>query len=160
MNIKYDIFSSVFKGETEFNGNLDIQDAGNADPIALMRQTGYLTVRKRKESDKESELYLAVPNNEVGRTIMRNCVDTCVIPSISPADDNFKPERWKEFCNVFYKGNPTAPKCCSKVSSAPSRIRCILKWNRSITCSCCPYSGCQASKPNLNAERLLGLSIL
>ncbi|MDR1037730.1 MAG: ATP-binding protein [Deltaproteobacteria bacterium] len=100
MNIKDDVFSTVFKGVPEFSGSVDIQDAGNADPVAVMLQAGYLTVRKRKRF-KQSELYLAVPNKEVGMTIMKNYIDTRVISSISPDDDNFTPELCKEFCNAF-----------------------------------------------------------
>jgi hypothetical protein len=104
MNIRDDIFSKVFKGEPAFSGSVDVQDAGNADPVALMLQAGYLTVHKRHVSDGSSELYLAVPNNEVSMTIVRNYVETRVIPSLSPDDDNFTPERCREFCSAFCQG--------------------------------------------------------
>jgi uncharacterized protein YehS (DUF1456 family) len=100
MNITNDVFSTVFKGVPEFSGSVDIQDVGNADPVPVMLQAGYLTVRKRQRP-KHSELYLAVPNKEVSMTIMKNYIDTRVIPSISPDDDNFTPELCKEFCNAF-----------------------------------------------------------
>jgi hypothetical protein len=103
MNITDDIFSEVFNGEAEFNGSLDIQDTGNIDPVAVMLQTGYLTVRKQQETEQFSELYLAVPNKEVGMTIMRNYVDDHVIPSIID-DDNFTPALCKEFCTAFFQG--------------------------------------------------------
>jgi hypothetical protein len=104
MNIRDDAFSAVFNGEPEFNGSVEIQDVGNTDPVALMLQTGYLTVRKRYVTDQFSELYLAMPNKEVGMTIMKNYLDTRVIPSISQDDDNFTPERCKEFCDLFCQG--------------------------------------------------------
>jgi hypothetical protein len=92
INVRDDVLSKVFKEEEDFNGSVDIQDAGNADPVALMLQAGYLTVHKRKVSDELSELYLAVPNKEVSMAIVRNFVETRVIPFISAADDNFTPE--------------------------------------------------------------------
>jgi hypothetical protein len=104
MNIRDDIFSKVFKGQPQFSGNVDIQDAGNADPVALMLQAGYLTVRKRQVSDEVSQLYLAVPNKEVSVAIIRNFVETRVIPSISTNNDNFTLERCREFCSVFCHG--------------------------------------------------------
>jgi hypothetical protein len=104
MNVRDDIFSKVFKGKPQFSGSVDIQDAGNADPVALMLQAGYLTVRKSQVSDKMSQLYLAVPNKEVSITIVRNFVETRVIPSISPGDDNFTLERCGEFCSLFCQG--------------------------------------------------------
>ncbi|MDR1081260.1 MAG: ATP-binding protein [Deltaproteobacteria bacterium] len=104
MNIRDDIFSKVFKGQPQFNGNVDIQDAGNADPVALMLQAGYLTVRKKQVSDKVSQLYLAVPNKEVSMAIVKNFVETRVIPHISMNNDNFTLERCREFCSVFCNG--------------------------------------------------------
>jgi hypothetical protein len=104
INIRDDIFSKVFKGKPQFKGSVDIQDAGNADPVALMLQTGYLTVRKSQVSDKVSQLFLAVPNKEVGMTVVRNFVETRVIPSISTNNDNFTLERCREFCSVFCHG--------------------------------------------------------
>jgi hypothetical protein len=104
INVRDDVFSKVFKDEEDFNGSVDIQDAGNADPVALMLQAGYLTVRKRQVLDELSELYLAVPNKEVSMAIVRNFVETRVIPSISTDDDNFTPELCREFCSVFCQG--------------------------------------------------------
>ncbi|MDR1312343.1 MAG: PD-(D/E)XK nuclease domain-containing protein [Deltaproteobacteria bacterium] len=101
MKVSNDIFTKVFKEEEDFNGSVDIQDAGNADPVALMLQAGYLTVRKRQVSDNVSELYLAVPNKEVSMNILLNFVETRVIPSISSCDDKFTPELCREFCSVF-----------------------------------------------------------
>jgi hypothetical protein len=104
MNVRDDIFSKVFKGKPQFSGSVDIQDAGNADPVALMLQAGYLTVRKIQVSDNMSALYLAVPNKEVSMTIVRNFVETRVIPSISTNNDNFTLERCREFCSAFCHG--------------------------------------------------------
>ncbi|MDR1035537.1 MAG: ATP-binding protein [Deltaproteobacteria bacterium] len=101
MNISDDIFSKVFKGKSQFSGSVDVQDAGKTDPIALMLQAGYLTVRERPVSKKLSTLYLAVPNNEVSMTIVRKFIEDRVIPSISSDDDNFTPERCGEFCSLF-----------------------------------------------------------
>jgi hypothetical protein len=104
LNVKDDIFFKVFKGEPKFIGRVDVQDAGKADPVALMLQTGYLTVRKRDVSDESPELYLAVPNKEVGMAIARDYIETRVIPSISPDDDNFTSELCNEFCSAFCQG--------------------------------------------------------
>jgi hypothetical protein len=104
INIRDDVFSKVFKEEQDFNGSVDVQDAGNSDPVALMLQAGYLTVRKRQVSEKISELYLAVPNKEVSMAIVRNFVETRVIPSLLSDDDNFTPELCREFCSVFCQG--------------------------------------------------------
>jgi hypothetical protein len=104
MNVRDDIFSKVFKEEEDFNGSVDIQEAGDAEPVALMLQAGYLAVRKRQESDKSFELYLAVQNKEVSMAIVRNFVETSVIPSISAEDDNFTPELCRELCSVFCQG--------------------------------------------------------
>ncbi|MDR1037459.1 MAG: ATP-binding protein [Deltaproteobacteria bacterium] len=101
MNISDDIFTKVFKGKSQFSGSVDVQDAGKTDPIALMLQAGYLTVRKRPVSGKLSSLCLAVPNKEVSMTIVRNFIETRVIPSISHDNDNFTPERCREFCSLF-----------------------------------------------------------
>ncbi|MDR1312814.1 MAG: ATP-binding protein [Deltaproteobacteria bacterium] len=104
MNVRDDIFSKVFKGEIQFSGSGDIQDAGNAEPVALMLQAGYLTVRKRQVSDKVSQLYLAVPNKEVSMAIVSNFVKTRVIPLISSGNDIFTLERCREFCSFFCQG--------------------------------------------------------
>ncbi|MDR1312470.1 MAG: hypothetical protein LBQ12_01960 [Deltaproteobacteria bacterium] len=98
------LFSKISMGSQNFGGSLGDQDVGNADPVALMLQAGYLAVRKRNVTDQLSELFVAVPNKEVGMTIMKNYIETSVIPSISLADDNFTAERCKEFCEVFCKG--------------------------------------------------------
>jgi hypothetical protein len=104
INVRDDVFSKVFKDEEDFNGIVDVQDAGNADPVALMLQAGYLTVRKRLVSDESSELYLSVPNKEVSMAIVRNFVETRVIPSLLADDDNFTPELCREFCSAFCQG--------------------------------------------------------
>ncbi|MDR1312569.1 MAG: AAA family ATPase [Deltaproteobacteria bacterium] len=104
MNIKDDILSKVFKGNIEFKGSVDIQDAGNADPVSIMLQTGYLTLRKRKESDKTFKLFLAVPNKEVGMSIMKNYVEFRIVPLISSENDILNSLRCTEFCNAFCLG--------------------------------------------------------
>jgi uncharacterized protein YehS (DUF1456 family) len=103
-NIRDDIFSKVFNGKERFFGSVDIQDAGNIDPIALMLQTGYLTVRKRDELDDNSKLYLTVPNREVGMSIMKNYVDRNILPSMSAKQEIFNSVRTKEFCRAFCQG--------------------------------------------------------
>jgi hypothetical protein len=87
--------------EPEFYGRLDVQDADNADTVALMLQTGYLAVRMRQVSDESPKLYLTVPNKEVGNAIARDYIDKRVIPSISPDDENSTPELCKEFCSAL-----------------------------------------------------------
>jgi hypothetical protein len=84
INVTNDVLSAALKGESKFKGNVDVQDADNADPATLMLQTGYLTVRKRQVPDQSPELYLDVPNKEVGMSIVQYYVETRVIPSISP----------------------------------------------------------------------------
>ncbi|MDR1313533.1 MAG: ATP-binding protein [Deltaproteobacteria bacterium] len=104
LNIRDDIFSKAFAGNEKFSGSVDIQDAGDIDPIALMLQTGYLTLSKRKKSDEFSKLYLTVPNREVGMSIMKNYVDRHIIPIMSAEKDIFNPIRTKEFCHAFCQG--------------------------------------------------------
>ncbi|MDR1314366.1 MAG: ATP-binding protein [Deltaproteobacteria bacterium] len=128
MNINNDIFSEVFKEEAEFSGSVDIQDVHNIDPVSLMLQTGYLTVRERKDTESFSELYLTVPNKEVGMTIMRNYVDKHIIPSIID-DDNFTPELCKEFCSAFFTGQSDRAEVLlqSFLSSIPSNLHVELE---------------------------------
>jgi hypothetical protein len=104
LNIRDDIFYKVFNGNEKFTGSVDIQDADNIDPIALMLQTGYLTLRKRDESDDNSKLYLTVPNREVGMSIMKNYVDRNIFPLMSAKQDIFNSVRTKEFCHAFCQG--------------------------------------------------------
>ncbi|MDR1313805.1 MAG: AAA family ATPase [Deltaproteobacteria bacterium] len=104
MNIKDDFFAKVCNGSQEFSGSMDIQDAGDADPVAMMLQSGYLTLRKRQKSDEKSKLYLAVPNKEVGMSIMKIYIDSRIIPLISSENDLFNSARCKEFCNAFCQG--------------------------------------------------------
>ncbi|MDR1081498.1 MAG: hypothetical protein LBQ79_11205 [Deltaproteobacteria bacterium] len=75
MNIKDDIIAKVFNGSEKFNGSLDMQSVSKVDPIALMLQTGYLSLRRREESEEYSKLFLAVPNREVGMKIMKDYAD-------------------------------------------------------------------------------------
>ena len=42
-------------------------DAGNIDPLALLVQTGYLTIRRTEPSDSGTLYYLGFPNHEVCR---------------------------------------------------------------------------------------------
>ncbi|MDR1081357.1 MAG: AAA family ATPase [Deltaproteobacteria bacterium] len=104
MNIKNDIFNKVFDGNVKFSGSLDIQDVGDVDPLALMLQTGYLTLRRRQEYDEYSKLYLTVPNREVGMTIMKNYVDNYIMPLVSSEKDIFNSVSSREFCNAFCQG--------------------------------------------------------
>jgi hypothetical protein len=101
MNIKEDIFNSVFRGKSRFSGSISIQDAAKIDPVALMLQTGYLTVRSQHVLSTVSKLYLTVPNREVGMTIMEEYVNSRVLPVISGIKDGFSPQRCKEFCDAF-----------------------------------------------------------
>jgi hypothetical protein len=101
INSKEDIFDSVFKGKTRFSGSISIQDAGKIDPVALMLQTGYLTVRRQQDSGTESKLCLSVPNREVEMTVMEEYVNSRVLPAVSGAKDGFTPKRCREFCEAF-----------------------------------------------------------
>ncbi|MDR1036844.1 MAG: AAA family ATPase [Deltaproteobacteria bacterium] len=103
MNIKDNIFSTVFQGKPTFSGSLAVQDAGNADPISVMLQTGYLTVRSQKISKEISRLYLTVPNKEVGMTIMNNYIHSHVEPIIEHATDAFNIKMCNKFSEVFFK---------------------------------------------------------
>ncbi|MDR1035125.1 MAG: AAA family ATPase [Deltaproteobacteria bacterium] len=104
MNIKDNIFTQVFNGSEKFSGSLEIQDVGKINPLALMLQTGYVTLRKRQKSDESSKLYLTVPNREVGMTIMNNYADSCITPLMSSRKDIFNSVRTREFCNAFCQG--------------------------------------------------------
>ncbi|MDR1079773.1 MAG: ATP-binding protein [Deltaproteobacteria bacterium] len=104
LNMRDNIFTKIFNGVENFKGSVDIQDAGNIDPIPLMLQTGYLTIRKHDESDDDSKLYLTVPNREVGMSIMKNYVDRHIIPLMSTNIDIFNSVRTKEFCLAFCQG--------------------------------------------------------
>ncbi|MDR1312502.1 MAG: ATP-binding protein [Deltaproteobacteria bacterium] len=101
IKLKDDIFDSVFKGKTRFSGSISIQDAGKIDPVALMLQTGYLTVRSQRITSTASKLYLVVPNREVGMTVMEEYVNSRVLPVISGIKDGFNPQRCREFCEAF-----------------------------------------------------------
>jgi hypothetical protein len=103
MNIENDIFKKVFNGKPTFNGSVDIQDAAKVDPIALMLQSGYLTVRKQQITDGISRLYLTVPNKEVGMTIMNNYVDSRVAPIIEHTVDTFNNKTCSKFSEAFFK---------------------------------------------------------
>jgi hypothetical protein len=72
-----------------FSGQIDIQDGGNADPIAMLLQAGYLTVRTKHISDDISRIILTIPNHEFSLTIMNNYVDSRVIPVVSQINDDF-----------------------------------------------------------------------
>ncbi|MDR1313047.1 MAG: ATP-binding protein [Deltaproteobacteria bacterium] len=104
LNIRDNIFTKVFNGVDNFKGSVDIQDAGNIDPIPLMLQTGYLTVRKHDEFNDNSKLYLTVPNREVGMSIMKNYVDRHIIPLMSAKSEIFNSVATKEFCHAFCQG--------------------------------------------------------
>ncbi|MDR1081355.1 MAG: hypothetical protein LBQ79_10445 [Deltaproteobacteria bacterium] len=97
MNIKNYILTKVFNGSVKFRGSLDIQDDGDVDPLALMLHTGYLTLRKRQESDENSKLYLTVPNREVCTAIMKNYTDSCITPLVSSGNDIFNSVSSREF---------------------------------------------------------------
>jgi hypothetical protein len=103
MNIKDNIFQKVFQGKSTFKGSVDVQDAGNADSIAIMLQSGYLTVRSQKISSEVSILYLTVPNKEVGMAIMKNYVDLRITPIIEHATDVFKVKTSSKFIEAFLK---------------------------------------------------------
>ncbi|MDR1314731.1 MAG: AAA family ATPase [Deltaproteobacteria bacterium] len=100
-HINEKIFASLFKGKTRFSGSMPIQDAGKINPVALMLQTGYLSVRSQRIFSNLTKLYLTIPNREVGTTVMEDYVNSRVFPAISGIDDGFTPKRCKEFCQAF-----------------------------------------------------------
>ncbi|MDR1314906.1 MAG: ATP-binding protein [Deltaproteobacteria bacterium] len=104
-NITDDIFSKVFNGSERFTGSVDIQDSGNIDPIPLMLQTGYLTLRKRDKTEDNNKLYLTVPNREVGMSIMKNYVSRHVMPKLTAEKNIFNSVRAKQFCHAFCEGD-------------------------------------------------------
>jgi hypothetical protein len=101
MNLKEDIFHSVFKRKARFSGSISIQDVGKIDPIALMLLTGYLTVRSQKITNTASKLVLTIPNREVGMTVMEEYVKSRVLPFISGIKDGFTPQKCRDFCEAF-----------------------------------------------------------
>ena len=105
--------------EATINGSWDLDDlAGldllNADPTALLYQTGYLTI---STYDTDNNLVrLKVPNEEVRKGLFNNMLDAYLIPKsgtvksifdgIKKGIDGGSPEEMMKYLDAFFAGIP------------------------------------------------------
>jgi hypothetical protein len=102
LDLGNELYFRMLAENFEFNGSIPVQEIGKASPEAMLAQSGYLTVKRveyGEEGNSLPRLGLAIPNNEIRKSIAQVFHGAKICPEFTLEAESRHHDFVKAFCS-------------------------------------------------------------